>query len=215
MTPLSNASQLKSRPGQCLLLHVYDCEWVHCCVLMYTCVFACTSLCVYSESFCWYTGAFQIQLLILLPIRSHIGGPLCYCRQCRETIASYLCNLQTSSISAEMHGSLTCPTVSLGSSVAPQMWAQTAFFTSQHSFVFIARLPKPPCDLDGLTQLPFVLPVWTALMFGFCRSSLSLCFRFAWYEMFANKVTGRLACLQSSMLTVDGKEIQRHKKTFF
>lgn len=87
------------------------------------------------ESCCWYwPGAFQIQLLILMPIRSPIVVPLCPCRQHTETIASHLCNLQTSSIcrisartSAQMRGSLTCLAVSPGLQCGPQMCAADSF----------------------------------------------------------------------------------------
>jgi len=56
--------------------------------------------------------------------------PLCPCRQRRETVAFHLCNLQTfciCSVSAEMHRSLTCSTVSPGHPCGPQKCATDSF----------------------------------------------------------------------------------------
>lgn len=163
MTPFSTASQLKS--GQCLLLHVYDCEWEHCCCPMYTCVFHCA--CIQRLLGCWYRpGAFQIQLLILLPIRSPIVVPLCPCRQRGETIASHLCNLQTSSIcsisaraSAEMHGSLTCSAVSPGLQCGPQMCAADSFLYLSTQLCLIGPSAQTAVQIWIVPpQVPFVLP---------------------------------------------------------
>lgn len=94
----------KSCRGQRLLLHVCHYEWLHCFIPLCFCPhFSLRQKCVCSEtsrSLAADTGpgASQTQLLILPPIRSPAFVPLCPCRQRRETIASNLCNLQTSSI---------------------------------------------------------------------------------------------------------------------
>lgn len=135
--------------------------------LLYPWVFACSSECAACACAQRLAGVRSLlawrlsdQRLILLPIRSSIVVPLCPCRQCRETIASHLCNLQTSicSVSARAYPP-AASAVSPGSSVAPRCVLQIVFFTSQHSFVLSACLPKPPCNLDGPSQVPFVLPV--------------------------------------------------------
>lgn len=104
----------------------------------------------------------------LAPLRSSSYNPrahqishrlclLCPCRQHRgETIASHLCNLQTLRYLRYLCTDLCRDAwilnpfwlYHLGSSVAPRCVPQIAFFTSQHSFVLSACLPKPPCNLD-------------------------------------------------------------------
>lgn len=109
---------------------------------MYPCVLACVSLCAACACIQRLVG---VSLLIQAwrlsdpasnPPAHQISRRCAFvpCRQHRETIASHLCNLQTSSIcsvsaraSAEMHGPLTCSAVSPGLPCGRQMCATDSF----------------------------------------------------------------------------------------
>lgn len=140
------------------------------------CMFA-RGVCLHPESCCRYwPGAFQIQFVILRPIRSPVlCAPVPSPVNVDRSFPTYVISrplVSDSSLHGPPHGPVTISAVSVrGSSVAPRCAPEIALFSSQRRFVVSLHQAKPLRNLDR----PIAASHCTArLNRQHCCSSLSL-----------------------------------------